>query len=242
MLQIVDPSGDHIRQGRPAAAIGDVRGLDADGLVEQHAADVGGGAGPARCEMHLGVIGLGVGDELLQVSRRQLLAREQHEADVGDQRHMGEIGGRVVERLFRQRLAERVGADRSKHELVAVGCRLRHPQRADHPAAAGHVVDDDLLTELLAEILRQDASEHVDRPAGRERHHHGERPGRPVLCLCDGCRHQRGKGQRRDRRSRSGHLLLHEFLDPLSGVISYRGVGSLGATKSPTRPCRPRRS
>ena len=32
------------------------------------------------------------------------------------------------------------------------------------------------------------------------------------------------------------------FLIALGGVISYRGVGSLGATKSPTRPWRPRRS
>jgi hypothetical protein len=226
----------------PTAAIGDVGGVDADGLVEQHAADMRGGAGPARAELHLALVRLGIGDEFRKVVRGQILARDQHQADIGDQRDRDKIGGGVVQRLLGQRLIERMGADRGEHEHVAIGCRLGHAQRAGHAAAARHIVHDHLLADGLAQILRQDAAEHVDGSAGREWNDHGHRPRRPFLSLCDGCRHQRGKGQRRDRRSRSGHLLLHEFLDPLSGVISYRGVGSLGATKSPTRPCRPRRS
>ena len=48
---------------------------------------------------------------------------------------------------------------------------------ADRAAAAGDVLDHDLLTERLAHVLPENAREHVGRPARGERHHHGDRTG-----------------------------------------------------------------
>jgi hypothetical protein len=158
-----------------------------------------------RAELHLGLVRLGVSDELGQIVGRQILSRDEHEAHIGDQRDRGEVGGGVVERLARERLVERVGADRAEHERVAVGRRLRHPQRAAHAAPAGHVVHDHLLADRLAQILRQDATEYVDRPAGGERNHHGERSRRPILRPRAGGKCQRRNRQRRDPRSRPPH-------------------------------------
>ncbi len=158
-----------------------MRHIDADGLVEQHAGDVGGGAGAAGTELHVTLVGADIVDERLEVVHRQVLARDQHVADVGDEGDRREIGRGIVERLLRKRLRERMGADRAKHEDVTVRRGLRDPQRSAHAAAAGDVVDDHGPADGLAEILREDASEHVDRAAGRERHHHRGWSAGPVL-------------------------------------------------------------
>jgi hypothetical protein len=120
-------------------------------------------------------------DESLEIVGRQVLAREQHQRHVGDKRDRREVGRRIVERPLVERLVERMRADRAEHEGQAVGIALRDAQRPGHAAGAGHVVDDDLAADRFAEIVPEDAAEHVDRAAGRERHHHGERPARPAL-------------------------------------------------------------
>ena len=52
----------------------------------------------------------------------------------------------------------------AEQQRVAVGRRLRHRRRAQHAAGAPAVLDDHGLPELLAELRRHDARDHVDPP------------------------------------------------------------------------------
>jgi hypothetical protein len=135
----------------------------------------------AGAVLHLVAVGLGVGGELLEVVRRQVLPRQQDLRRVHDQRHRREVGRRVVGRLLVHRLVDRMGADRAEREHVAVGRRIGDAQRPGRAAAARHILDHHLLAERLAEMRLQQAGQNVDRPAGREGHHHSYRPRRPVL-------------------------------------------------------------
>jgi hypothetical protein len=96
-----------------------------------------------------------------------------------------------------------MGAGVADDELVAVGRRLGDAQRAGGPARAGNILDDDLLAEELAHGRRQDATDHVDRTAGRKRHYHGERTRGPFLRLGGTGRrkHQRGDDEPPQHRS-----------------------------------------
>jgi hypothetical protein len=61
-------------------------------------------------------------------------------------------------------------------DSVTLTCR-----RADVAAAAGAVLDDDLLAPHLAEVLGDETAEHVDCAGWRERDHDLDRPGRVIL-------------------------------------------------------------
>ena len=55
-----------------ADMIGNVRDIDPDEIVEQHAAQVSRRACSGRAVLHLGLIGLRVGAELLEIVDRQV--------------------------------------------------------------------------------------------------------------------------------------------------------------------------
>jgi hypothetical protein len=74
-----------------------------------------------------------------------------------------------------------MGPEVAQHHGVAVRRRARDPRGADRAARPGHVLDHDLLAERLAHVLAENARQHVGRPAGRERHDHGDGPGGPGL-------------------------------------------------------------
>ena len=113
-----------------------------------------------------------------------------------DESERGEIGERVVRRLLVERLAPGMGAAVAEHELVAVGRSLRDAQRANGAARSARILYDDLLTELFAQALRQDAPGNIARPAGGERHHERERPARPLR--------RRGAPREREERQQRG--------------------------------------
>ena len=159
-------------------------------VVEQHAAEMRRRAGAGRAELHLGLVGLGVGDELLEVLGRQILAHGQHDRHLGEQRDRREIGLRIVERLLVERLALGMGADGAEHEGVAVGLGIGDALGAGHAAGAADVLDHDLLAENFAHARADHAAEHVGRAAGGERNDHGHRPGR------DNPARRRARGQR----------------------------------------------
>ena len=74
--------------------------------------------------------------------------------------------------------------------------------RADVAAGAGLVLDHDRLVPALAQLLADDARQHVDAGAGRERHDDEDRAVGKPLCERRGGEHQRerregGSGARR---------------------------------------------
>jgi len=64
-----------------------------------------------------------------------------------------------------------VNADGAGEQRVAVAGRLGHLLRADVPAGARPVLDDDGLPVGRAQPIGDQAPEYVGRAAGRERHH-----------------------------------------------------------------------
>ena len=85
LANVIDAAADQILHRRSGAAIGHVGDVDADHVVQQHAAEMGGRARAGRAELHLRLVRLGVGDELLEVLHRQVLARDQRDRNLGDQ-------------------------------------------------------------------------------------------------------------------------------------------------------------
>jgi hypothetical protein len=183
--------------------------------------------GAGRAELHLGLVRLGVGDEFLEIADRQILARFQHQRHFGDENDRREIFGRIVERMFVQRLALRMGADGAEHELIAVRLGIDDARRAGHAAGAGDIFDHDVLAEHLAHARRDDAAEHIGRAAGGERHHHGQW----MIGKWGGARRrvetQTGGGQRHEQLGLHGH-----FFPVFSLYRGTRGRGqSLGAER-----------
>jgi hypothetical protein len=89
---------------------------------------------------------------------------------------------------------------------VAVLRRIGDDLSANHATGAAAIVDDDLLAEPLAEMLRDDAGDDVVDAAGRERHDEPHRPVRGILRRSRGREHEQ-----RDRNCRkSGAHAAHE--------------------------------
>jgi len=70
---------------------------------------------------------------------------------------------------------------RDKQKRVAVGCRLGGEVGADDAAGAAAVIDEDLLAEPFAELVGDDAADHVVAAAGRERDDHADRAARIIV-------------------------------------------------------------
>ena len=96
-------------------------------------------------ELHLVLIGLHVGDQLLQVVRRQAVAPDQHERQVDGEHDRDEIGGGIVGRLFEQGLVLSERIRPSDDDGVAVRSGACRARGADRAAGAADVLDDDLL-------------------------------------------------------------------------------------------------
>jgi len=72
---VVDAAGDQILHRRPAAAIGNMRDVDADRGVEQRAGQMTAAAHPGRAVLHGRLMGLRISHELLEVAgRKRVLA------------------------------------------------------------------------------------------------------------------------------------------------------------------------
>ncbi len=166
---------------RALAAIRHVGDVHPHLEVEQHARQVGAGADSGRAELHLALIGFDIGDELLEVRNRQVLAHDQDARRFGREPHRGEVGQRVIERLFVHRLAVGLGTAIADQEHVAVRRSVGDSRRAGHAGRPADILDHERLAEQLAHFLRLDAGADIDAAAGGKRHDERDRPSRPIL-------------------------------------------------------------
>ena len=163
------------------------------------------GADAGRAELHLALVRLDVGDELLEIVHRQVLAGDQDAGRFRDQSDRLEIGRGIVERLLVEALVVGVGTGIADQERVAVRRRLGDALAAGHAGRRADVFHDDRLAEQFAHALCLDARADVDPAAGRKRHHQGHGPGGPILRL--------GIGRERKQYRRSGdHRPVHVVL------------------------------
>ncbi len=171
----LDLAGDEVRRGGARALVGDVREVDAGGLVDHDAADMGDRAGAERGVVQLAGVGLRVGDEVLQVVDGDLLGDDddlRSESAHGDAR---EILGCPVQVLDHRRIG---GVERRilHQQRVAVGLGLRDQRGCDVAVTAALVVDDYLLAELLGEMFGEQAGHDVGAAARRRGDHQRDRP------------------------------------------------------------------
>ena len=169
---------DHALQGRTGALERYVGVVDARLDAQQFAGEVGRSANAARAERQLARIGLGVGDELLDVVRRNGGVRVEHvglHAQHADRRvvlHAVIRGVRVERHIDRQDAAGR------QHDGMTVGRGAGDDAARDGAPRPRPVLDDDGLLEVFLHLLGEDAGHHVARAAGGKAQDHGDRLGR----------------------------------------------------------------
>ncbi len=142
---------------------------------ELHRRQVLRGADAAGAVVELARVGA---RHLDQVLRRLGRRRGRHDEDVGHVRDVDdgcEILDRVEAQLRVEMDVDRVRADRTHQQVVAVGLHARRELGADVAAGAAAVVDDDRLAQLLRDRLGDHARGGVDAAARRPGHHQLDR-------------------------------------------------------------------
>ena len=216
---------EHLRRG----AVGHVQQFDAGGLLEQFAGEVLRGGKARTAEHDLSRIGLGRGDQRLDVLVGGI--RPDH-----DEQARGRDLPDPVERADRV-IAHVLGDDRGDDlpggldaERVAILRSVGDQFVAEHAARARPIFHDHVLAELLLHALRQDAGDDVGAAAGAERTDDPDGLGRVVL----------GRRRRRDARPSSARrrpsfvligsccFLPAAFVLPQSyGLIGDSGIAAL---------------
>jgi hypothetical protein len=182
-----------------------------------------------RCRIgELAGIGLAIGDELADRLHRQ---RRVDDHDVRIVVEMA-VDGRVD--------AERRGV--GEHQRVAVGFRRRGTTRPYGAAGAAAILDDDVLAEHHAQLLAQNAPDHIGRTAGRKGHDELDRPhrieaGETGWRLCASGLHA---GERREHKGKSAHHHLPPLKEMAGASPGHQEecgrCGVAGLRKTPDRP------
>jgi hypothetical protein len=107
---------------------------------------------------------------------------------------------------------------RAEEEVVAVRAALGCARRADRPAGAGHVLDQELLAQVLAQDHRKRPAEGVDAATRGERIDQGDRLRRPVLAM-------RGKPGQQDRAGK-GDTQLEMLQESSRSWLFVKAAGS----------------
>src|SRR5262249_44055587 len=92
-----------------------------------------------------------------------------------------EIGNGVIRGLFVERLTPGMSAAVADDELIAIGWGFCHPQGAESTARAGRVFYNNLLTQFLAQALRNNTPGDIARATRGERDHQSEWASRETL-------------------------------------------------------------
>ena len=121
----------------------------------------------------------------------------QHQRRGCHQTHRVEVAHRIVRQIALQVGVDGVRGDGGEKQRVAVGGRARRELGADGAAGAGAVVDDDLLAVGGAELLRDEARQHVVAAAGGKGDDEAHRLRRVGLCRRRAAQAVRGATQKR---------------------------------------------
>ena len=187
-------AGDHREHGRPAAFVGHVLHVDIGGQLEQFAAQMLKAADAGGRIVEHARLFLGERQQFLDRMHRHGRIDGQHIGAGGDDADRHEVLHRI-ERLLVDPGVDGV-RDGNDQKRVAVGGRLCGEIGADDAAGAAAVIDKDLLAQSLAELIGDDAADHVVAAARRERDDHADRAARIIVRGC--CR--RGEYRQREHK------------------------------------------
>ncbi len=229
----VDVPRQHRRNGLRRALERNVHRIDAGARFEQHAGQVRRGAGTGAADRDSVRPRLRPCDELGNRRCRTVLRRDH--CDVGQfvgQRRRDQIPFGVVRHVGDQILVDRKVSDRCAADRVAVRRALHDLVDADVARRARPVLDRERLAELVLELFRQDAEQHVGRAAGGIRHDHAHAAFRPVA-LPEGWRcGERGAGGSGAEQGAAGEH-GHRVLPVLCGKPNKSFAAEPSARRSP---------
>jgi hypothetical protein len=204
----VHAAGDQVVDRRGAAAIGNMHDVRAAHVLEQFAADVTGRAVAGGRIQQLARIRLGVVDDFPHRLERQCGGNSKKQVPARHQGDRLEVALDVVGQLRHHVAGDRKRADRSHADGVAVGLGLGGQIETDGQSAAGTVVDNDRLPDLLGELSAEDARHRIGRAAGGLRHH---QPDRLVRVLRRRAGRERAR-QQAQGESKCAHIALPKDL------------------------------
>ena len=148
-------------------------------------------------DIELARIGFGVGDKFLEVVGGKIFADHEQFGIFGGQSNRLEILLRIVAQIGIERRRQRIGAEVTGQDRVAVGGGAGGAKRANGAAGAADI----LHHEFLAEMTREDVSDNppgdIGGPAGRERNDDRDRSRGIILGLCAIQSRQHQKNSRR---------------------------------------------
>ena len=130
----------------------------------RHRADAGVG------HVQLAFVRLGVGGELPQRGRRQVVPHRQKLRLLGNKANRLEIHVRLVGEVGIKRDRGCVRAHVAEGQRIAVGIGACDSRCACGAAGASDIFNDKLLSERAGELVRDDATSDVGRSAGGKRH------------------------------------------------------------------------
>ena len=188
----LDVAADEVGDRLTAALVGDVLHVDAGHVVEQFTGQVADAGDTRGGETDFFRIGLGVGDELLEVLRRQRGMGDKNIRGAGDLGDRCEILHRVIGHFVIKAGADADIGDVTEHHGVTIGGRFRDNGHADVAVGAGAVVDDDLLAQLIRQHRRNRTRQRI-RAAARGVGHDKTHRTRRIGLRGNG----RGRGQQR---------------------------------------------
>ena len=168
----LDVARHQIADRRAAAAIDDVAELHVllvGDILRHHVADR---ADARRHVLHAVRRLLHQRDQLLEAVHAERRMHHEHvgrPAEIGD---VGEVLDRIEARVLVHRRRQHMRRHAGNLQRVAIGRRARDLGGADQAAAAGAVLDEELLPERLAELLGEHAAEQIVGAAGRIGHDH----------------------------------------------------------------------
>ena len=174
-------AGHQIGDRGSAAFIGHVHDVDAGARLEQLTGEMGQHADAARGKIDLARIGLGIGDELGHRMRRHPWIDDKNARAGADECDRFEAFQRVIAGIGMQQRRDDQPARGREQKRIAVGGGFGGVLGADRVAGPGPVFDDKGLAERGLQIIGGDASDHVDRSAGRRRYDYFDRTARIVL-------------------------------------------------------------
>ena len=189
---VIDLAADQRVHRRRAAVERHLRRLRADDPVEHQAGGEEDRADAGVRLVELAGVGLHVGDELLEVLRREVLLGGDDDREAGDQPDRLKILGRPVGEVRIELDGGGVRPHLPHQDGVAVRVGAHRAGRTGGAAGAGHVLHHDLLAERARHVIGGDARRDVGRAARRERHDQRDRAVR--IGLRERCARQHRQG------------------------------------------------
>src|SRR5215471_10844527 len=137
-----------------------------------------GRAGTERSVVDFPRLALRQRDEVLHALHGQAWIDDQRLLDTDETADRDEVLFRVVAQLLEQTGIDDEGRLRTDEERVTIRRRARDVFRCDLIGRTRLVLDDDLLSPSLRELLADSAGDDIGDPSRRGRHHHGDGFGR----------------------------------------------------------------